>query len=196
MEQIKNNIEKAISTLTNISEKQQRNTLQKNKPRLDWLPVQFEEQYRETDLDYLFCLRLFGQLEAAKRDNIPEVTMRQWFLEFIRLGWTKSMVEKQYRALIKTPKYGAIDFSEWITSTEVFTRDETNLKVVQQISSMIQRGNFLKDKKVELNDEDKRCIDLWAAQDAELKYKREKAEAIEDRRNERREIFYRRLTGG
>ena len=51
---------------------------------------------------------------------------------------------------------------------------------------MILRGNYLKDKNVELTDEDKKCIDLWASQEAELQYKREKAEATESRKEERK----------
>ena len=108
------------------------------------------------------------------------------------------MLMKRYNALLATKIYGIerLEISDWINAVEVFAQDEVDLIIGRRIDSMVQRGNFLKDKKVELSEEDKRCIDLWAAQDAELKYKREKAEAIEDRRNERREIFYRRLTSG
>ena len=108
------------------------------------------------------------------------------------------MLMKRYNALLTTKIYGIekLEISDWMNAVEVFAQDEVNLIVGRRIDSMIQRGNFLKDKKVELNDEDKRCVELWAAQDAEFKYKREKAEAIEEKRNERREIFYRRLTGG
>jgi hypothetical protein len=119
-----------------------------------------------------------------------------WYKEFIRMGWTKQIFTKRFEAIKRAVLYNRIDLENWMNSEILYSEDDFNVAVKRKIDTMIQRGNFLKDKKVELTEEEKTCVDLWASQDAELRYKREKAEAMEDRRNEKREIFYRRLAGG
>lgn len=196
MEQINNKLPEALSTLTNTLV----NVKQVN--RLDtpaWFPIQFQSEYNKTDLEYdPFCLKLFAQVEAVKREKLAPETMRQWFIEFIRRGWTKSILQKRYDALLSTKIFGIekLEIADWINSVEVYSIEEVQIMIKQRVEAMITKGNFLKDKKVELTDEEKKCVDLWASQDAELKYKREKSEAMDNRRNVRREIFYRRLTGG
>jgi len=176
-------------TLANTKE----SSIQLNRDAPNWLPAQFIGNYNETDLTYDFCLKLFVQLEAAKRDDIPETTMRQWFLEFVRLNWTEKMVETRYKALIKAKKYGAIDFNDWVESVEVFGLDEVNLMVKQRIESLIQRGNYLKDKKIELTVKDKKAIDLAEAKQAEFYYKRNLADKTQTYREERRERYNSKL---
>lgn len=194
MEQINSKLSEAALTLANGKG----NSIQLNREAPEWLPIEITEQYNKTDLTYDFCIQLYGMLEAAKREKIPMETARQWFIEFVRRGWTKAMLIKRYDALLATKIFGIekLDFSDWVNAVQTFSEDETNLKVGQRVEAMITKGRFLKDKKVELTEEEKKCVELWAAQDAELRYNREKAEAMEDRRNERREIFYRRLSGG
>lgn len=175
-----------------------KNSIRLNREAPEWLPIEITEQYNQTDITYDFCIQLYGKLEAAKREKIPMETARQWFIEFVRRGWTKAMLIKRYDALLCTKIFGVdkLEISDWINAVETFSADELNIRIKLKIDSMIQRGNYLKEKKAELTDEEKKCVDLWAAKDAELKYNREKAEAMEDRRNEKREIFYRRLAGG
>lgn len=173
------------------------NSIQLNREAPEWLPIEITEQYNQTDITYDFCIQLYGRLEAAKREKIPMETARQWFIEFVRRRWTKAMLIKRYDALLCTKIFGVdkLEISDWINAVETFSVDELNSRLKLKIDSMILRGNYLKDKNVELTDEDKKCIDLWASQEAELQYKREKAEATESRKEERKRIFYERLIG-
>lgn len=164
---------------------------QLNRPSPDWLPVEITEKYNGTDLTYEFCLRLFGQLEAGKREKFSPETMRQWFIEFIRRGWTKKMLQERYDALLATKIYGVekLEISDWINAKEVYAIDEVNLMIKQRIDKQIAYGNFLRHTNVELSEEEKKCIDLWAAKDAEMDYNRRKAELMDDYRQTRRKLF-------
>lgn len=159
------------------------------KPNLNWLPIELEDKYHTTDLDYEFCLKLFAQLQAAKRDNIPAETMRQWFIEFIRKGWTKNIVQKRYDALLCSKMYGAITFDDWVNSVEVMNIDEVNRILKQKIESIIAKGRYLKDKNYALSEEEKQAVDLATAKEIELKYNSGMYGAIEDYRDERRKFW-------
>jgi len=166
----------------------QGNSLQLNRPSPEWLPIELTGKYNETDLTYEFCLRLFGQLEAVKREKFPSETMRQWFIEFVRRGWTKLMLMERYKGLLSTKIYGIekLDIADWINAVEVFALDEVRLMVNRKIETLITRGRFLKDKEVELTDEDKKAMELAAAKDAEFDFKNRYSEKLNDYREERR----------
>jgi hypothetical protein len=187
MELIKSIVEKAISTLTSTSENSQQKKDQiefkKKKRVISWLPIQFDNNYYSTDLEYSFCVELFGQLEAAKRDDIPETTMRQWFIEFIKAGWTKEMVKQRYEGVLRSPKYGAIDFHEWVTAVPVYSEDETRLIIKQKIDAIIQRGKYLlanKEKFMDLTDADKQAIDVALCKEVEFEIRNEKLDLIDE----------------
>jgi len=147
-------------------------------------------------LELFFVFDCCKSLKPLKGIDVNQQQVEFWYKEFIRMGWTKQIFMKRFEAIKRAVLYNRIDLENWMNSEILYSEDDFNVAVKRKIDTMIQRGNFLKDKKVELTDEEKKCVDLWASQDAELKYKREKAEAMEDRRNEKREIFYRRLSGG
>lgn len=143
----------------------QENLPQLEKQALEWLPKELNSVYQSTDLDYGFCLKLFAQLEAAKRDKIPPETMRQWFIEMIRRGWTNKMVQERYDNVLGSKMYGATSFSDWINSVEVYGMDEIKLIIKQKIDSMIERGRMLNaslNRNPELSNDDKKAIDLYA----------------------------------
>jgi hypothetical protein len=146
--------------------------IQLNRPAPEWLPIEVNEPYNRTDLTYDFCLRLFGQIEAAKREKIPVETMRQWFIEFIRKGWTKKIVKARYEALLDTKIYGIdkLEMSDWVNAVQVYGHDEINILVQREVERLIARGNYLRNKKIELSDQDKQAIDLAEAKQAEFKY--------------------------
>lgn len=176
--------------LTNLQENSKPKKLQVRKKVLDWLPIQYEEYYQATDLVYKFCLKLFGQLEAAKRDNFPEVTMRQWFIEFIKAGWTKGMVLKRYEGVLRSEKYGAIDFNDWVKAVPVFAEDEMLIIVKQRIDAIIQRGKYLLsiiDKPIKLTEEEKQAVEVIITKDLEFELRNEKFRIIDEYRSTRKE---------
>ena len=90
------------------------------KPKIDWLPVELERHYMATDLTYDYCLMIFVQLEAAKREKFPPETARQWFIEFIKAGWTKEIVKMKTKLLMKVKVYGIekLEIADWINAEE------------------------------------------------------------------------------
>ena len=106
----KKTLREAQSMLTSTSE----NLTVCNHPK--WLPDEYVELYYDKDLDYVFCLKQFSRIEAAKREKIPETTMRSWFIEFIRLGWTKELVKNKTDILMSVKVYGVdkLEIADWI----------------------------------------------------------------------------------
>lgn len=124
------------------------------------------------------------------REDIPETTMRDWFIEFIKAGWTKVMVQRRYEGLIRKPKYGAIDFSNWVNAVPVYAEDEINILVSQRMNAIIQKGEYLiknKDKILSLSDEEKRIIEVTLARELEAIAINERLRAVDDYKEKRRE---------
>jgi len=149
-----------------------------------WFPVQFNDEWNKTDLTFEFCIKLFAQLEAVKRENFPKETARQWFIEFVRRGWTKKMLQRRYDALMSTKIYGIekLEMADWVNAIPVMAMDEVNLLVKQRIDTAIANGKFLKDRVLECSytDEQKEKISLYEADLIKRKFEREQLEANED----------------
>lgn len=63
---------------------------------------------------------LFVQLEAAKREKFPPETTRQWFIQFIKAGWTKEIISMKVELLMKVKVYGIekLEIADWINAEE------------------------------------------------------------------------------
>jgi hypothetical protein len=169
------------------------------KPKLEWLLQEYQNNYYETDLIYdPYCTSLFARLEAAKREEFPKETLRIWFMEFIRRGWTRKTVKERYEALISTKIFGIqkLEIADWINALPVFTQDEVNQMVQRRVDYLIQRGNFLKDKDYILTEDDKKAIELAVANECEIKYKSGFYEARENYAQERRRLFEEKFKKG
>ena len=100
------------------------------KKLLKFLPKELIDKYESSDLEYDYCVMHFGFIQAAKRDSIPQETMRIWFTEFIRLGWGKFKFDTQYEALMQTDIIGyAIRIDHWINATKNFTPEYKPVEV-------------------------------------------------------------------
>ncbi len=167
----------------------------KNEKVPEWLPIQFADNYEKTDLTYKFCLKIFGQLQAAKRENFPPETMRQWFIEFIKRGWNKAMVQKRYDALLGTKIFGVdkLDIADWVNAVSVYGEDEMNVLLDRRIENMINKGRMLKNQKIELTELEKKSIELALAKEIQLELNNQRYEAMENYKNELREIYYKSL---
>lgn len=152
------------------------------------MPVQFNELWHKTDLTFEYCVKLFAQIEAAKREKIPMETARQWFIEFVRRGWTKKMLSERYKALLSTKIYGIekLEIADWINSVQVYAIDEVNIMIKQRIDDMLAKGRYLKNKEPELTEEEKQAVDLVLAKEIELGYYRNWSEARETYQQERK----------
>lgn len=184
MEQIKKAVQEAQLILANGN---QNLTLRTDKAPT-WFPVQYERKFHETDLTFEYCIKLYMNIEAGKREKIPQETGRIWFIEFVKRGWTKRMLQTRYEALISTKIFGVekLDFADWVNAVPVMGMDEVNLLVKQRIDAIIQRGKYLKDKEVVLTEADKQAVDLVLAKEMELGYYNKKNEALETYQQERK----------
>lgn len=137
----------------------------------DWFPADSIALYHQTDLTYEFCLGIFAKVEATKRENFAKETMRLWFIEFIKRGWTKAMLQKRYEALLSKQIYGVerLDFADWVNAVPVYGLDEVNLMVDRKIESILQRGKFLRNKEIALTDGDKKFIECSILKEEENK---------------------------
>ncbi len=97
---------------------QSQTNLTNTKVTLDFFPKDLIEKYHKSNLEYDYCVEKFSEMQAAKRDSIPVPTMKIWYIEFIRLGWTKYKFDTQYEALIQSDILGyAIRIDHWINSS-------------------------------------------------------------------------------
>ena len=153
-----------------------------------WFPVQYDDKWNKSDLTFEFCVKLFMNVEAAKREKIPQETARVWFIEFIKRGWNKAMLMERYNALLSTKIYGIekLEFADWVNAVQVYAVDEVNNMVKNKIESIIAKGKYLKDKKIELTAEEKQAVDLAVAKEIELGYNAGWYEARETYQQERR----------
>jgi hypothetical protein len=145
-----------------------------------------------TDLTYdPFCTSLFAKLEAAKREEFPKESLRVWFLEFIRRGWTKKMLLERYDALLSTKIFGIqkLEIADFINAVPVYAQDEVNIMVNRKVDDLIQKGNYLKDKEYVLTEDEKKTIELAVAKECEMKYKNGFYEKRETFAEERRRLF-------
>jgi len=163
-----------------------------------WFPAQFNNEWNRTDLTFEFCIKLFGQLEAVKRENLPKETARQWFIEFVRRGWTKKMLMIRYDALLSTKIFGIekLDFADWVKAVPVMAMDEVNLLVKQKIDALIRRGNYLRNQKVELTDEEKESVEAAVAMDIAFQYSNSKLDLIDNYKKIRKEEKLKELKDG
>ena len=132
------------------------------------------------------------------REDIPETTMRSWFIEFIKAGWTKAMVQRRYEGLIRKPKYGSIDFSNWVNAVPVYAEDEIIILVGQRMDAIIKRGENLiknKDKILSLTDEEKRIVEVTLSNELKVIAINEKFRAVDDYKDKRREQLRKKLKG-
>lgn len=158
-------------------------SLVNKKPKLEWLPLDCIKLYNQSDLLYSDCLKIFCELEATTRDSIPETTMRQWFIEFLKAGWTLEIIRNKYNALIRNKRYGSIDFASWVNAQPVYGYDEVNIIVKNKIDKMIRKGYYLLhnfDKLTELTEHDKRCLELAAVKELEFEMINEKLNKSDD----------------
>jgi hypothetical protein len=193
MAEIKN--QEVVLTSINTDQKSKQLTTKKEIPK--WLGSELFDNYKKTDLTFEYCLDLFARIEAAKREKFPPETMRIWFTEFIRRGWTKKILLKRYQALLSTKIFGIekLDFADWVNAVEVMAMDEVNKMVDDRINSKIQRGNYLRNANIELTPEEKRLVDLSVSKQIELQYQNRRYELMEQAAEELKKAYLESLKG-
>lgn len=145
------------------------------------------EKYFYTDLTYSYFLKEILELQAIRRDNIPQETLRMWFREFIRLGWTSHKFKDSVEAVKRTKIYGAIDFTSFLESEKLLNNFEVEWSIKDRIKEEFEKLSKEAEQKILLLSKDNLNIDDKAIQYAVKK------EMLWKLERDRRELFGRKM---
>jgi hypothetical protein len=94
-----------------------------------------------------------AELEAQKRDNIPDTTQEVWFRLLKQQGWGKRKFDEQFQKVLTNPSYGAVKIDEFFNEKTSYSPEEVSRIVEQRINGMIKQGErILKDKEYGLKE--------------------------------------------
>ncbi|HUX93842.1 MAG TPA: hypothetical protein VMV36_08535 [Ignavibacteriaceae bacterium] len=128
-------------------------------------------------------------LKPLKGIDVNNQQIEFWYKEFLSLGWTRKIFDKQFESVKRATLYNRIDLENWLNTPLMYSENDFEVEVSRRINRLIQRGNFLKDKDYVLTEEDKKAIELAIANECEMKYKNGFYEARETFSQERRRLF-------
>lgn len=113
---------------------------------------ELEALYFQTDLEFRYVWQNILQIQALRRDKIPDETIWAWFREFLRLGWKQADFDRALQNVKSAKIYGAIDFRNFLEAEPLYTAAEVELKVRERVNQTIRRGeHILKNAKLEIN---------------------------------------------
>jgi len=145
--------------------------------------------YEQTDLEFTFVYECAKSLKPLKGIDVNLQQVEFWYREFLRMGWKKKDFDKQFEAIKRAALYNRIDLENWLSTEVMYNEIDFNVGIQRAVDAKIQRGNYLKDKKAELSEADKKVVDLAMAKEVELKYKTGFYEARESYASERKKIW-------
>jgi hypothetical protein len=152
--------------------------------------------YDSTDLELWHVLECCKMLKPLKGIDINGQQIEFWYKEFLSLGWTRKIFDKQFESVKRAVLYNRIDLENWLNTPIMYSENEFEREISRRINIIIQRGNFLKDKDYILTEDDKKAIELAVANECEIKYKSGFYEARENYAQERRRLFEEKFKKG
>ncbi len=91
-----------------------------------------------------------AELEAHKRDNIPDTTQEVWFREFKRRDWNKIKFDAQFQKVLNNPSFGAVKIDEFFNEETTYSSEEVAKMTETRINNMIRQGEkILQDKEID-----------------------------------------------
>lgn len=103
------------------------------------------------ELSWEYFLAKMAELEAQKRDNIPETTQEVWFRTFKNRNWDKTKFDIQFEKVLNKPSYGAVKIDEFFSEDHTYTLTEVERMIQIRIESLIRQGEkLLTDKEMNL----------------------------------------------
>lgn len=158
----------------------------KDEPKPAFINSALLPLYEQTDLSLRYVYDCCLTLKPLKGIDINEQQIRFWYIEFLNMKWKKKDFDKQFEAVKRATLYGRIDFEAWVKTEMMYNEVDLKIKLNELIESKIQRGKFLKDKKIELTEAEKQEVDLAVAKEIELGYNAGWYEARETYQQERK----------
>jgi len=143
--------------------------------------------YNRTDLSYTYVHIKCRELGALKMINIDPATIKAWYIEFIRLGWSKQLFDERFENLKRSKIFGSIDFYNWIADgTSVYGEFEIQRLVSEKVNSLILKGRKLRQmlkRGYDLTEDEKRIARLDAYNELKSEWDRQRAQAFETYKN-------------
>ena len=147
---------------------------------------ELQPYYEQTDLELFYVFDCCKSLKPLKGIDVNSQQVEFWYKEFIRMGWKRQDFDRQFEAIKRTTLYNRIDFETWVKTEIMYNEIDLKVRLNELINDKIQRGKYLKDKKIELTPEEKQEVDLAVAKEIELGYQSGWYEARETYQQERR----------
>lgn len=145
--------------------------------------------YNSTDLEFAYVYDCAKSLKPLKGIDVNLQQVEFWYREFLRMGWTTQIFNKRFETIKRATLYNRIDLENWLNSDVMYSEEDLNIAVKRKIDSMILRGEYLKDKKVELSEEDKKFVQLAELKKIEFELKNRRYELMESAAEELRKRY-------
>lgn len=84
-----------------------------------------------------------AELEAQKRDSIPETTQEVWYRTLKNRNWDKVKFDAQFQKVLNKPSYGAVKIDEFFTEDQTYTLPEVERMIEGRILSLTRQGEKL-----------------------------------------------------
>ncbi|OGU84383.1 MAG: hypothetical protein A2W11_03755 [Ignavibacteria bacterium RBG_16_35_7] len=105
------------------------------------------------ELTWEYFLVKMAELEAQKRDNIPETTQEVWYRTFKNRNWDKTKFDIQFQKVLSKPSYGAVKIDEFFVEDQAYTMPEVERMIELRINSLTCQGErLLTDKEMNLQE--------------------------------------------
>jgi hypothetical protein len=163
------------------------------------------ELYETSDLGFAYVLVRCRELGALKMIDIGEVTVRAWYVEFLRQEWTKKYFDERMEVVKRSKYFGGIDIAQWLNEElAVFTLNDLQILVKEEVERIQQTGRRFKtlmEAGVKLTPYETQLAELEVTREMKLLYQNIRREVFENYKaelkaklrgqlNSKREIIY------
>lgn len=105
------------------------------------------------ELTWEYFLAKMAELEAQKRDNIPETTQEVWFRTFKNRNWNKAKFDIQFQKVLSKSSFGAVKIDDFFVEDQTYTMSEVERMIELRINSLVRQGEkLLTDKETNIQD--------------------------------------------
>lgn len=156
-----------MSQKTNTNQNLKVYTKAENKPY--FINSELLPYYEQTDLELFYVFDCCKSLKPLKGIDVNSQQVEFWYKEFIRMGWTKKIFDKQFEAIKRAALFNRIDLENWLKTEMMYNEYDLQLMIRTVINNKINEGKILQSRldknpsySDQLSDDDKDKIDLMA----------------------------------
>ncbi len=92
-------------------------------------------------------------LEAAKQETFSGETLRVWYNEMLRLGWSDDMFRERVFSVLRSTTFGKVKFDDFVNVEALYTKADVDRTLNQQVEKIIEsRAAELRRRKVSEED--------------------------------------------